>query len=384
MSERPYTLYYLDPSYYSGKLQAYLHFKELPVEEVYVPWLELSRIALPATGVVEVPMLITPDGVWLRDTTSIIEHLEVRYPASSVLPEDAYQRFFCRLIEDYADEWMWRPALHYRWSYALDNATNARRFVDEFFFMPPGLRTLGRRYIARRQKRTYVIGDGITAKTRDHVEGVYLQTLDRLQRIFERRAYLFGAAPSLADYGFFASMYRHFSLDPTPARIMRDRAPAVFEWVARMWNARASRSQPLSSAPAAPAGTLPDGLEEILVDVGAAYLPSLYANAASLARGEKRHSFTIEGVTYQGIPTQKFRAWCRERLQQHYDELPETVKPSVRETLERTGCWQPLQEGGRIASGMPGADRLPVCKAPRLGLRAKVARMVSGTPHHEV
>jgi len=30
------------------------------------------------------------------------------------------QAFLCRLIEDYADKWLWRPAMHYRWSYFSD------------------------------------------------------------------------------------------------------------------------------------------------------------------------------------------------------------------------------------------------------------------------
>jgi hypothetical protein len=29
-------------------------------------------------------------------------------------------------------------------------------------------------------------------------------------------------------------MLRHFGQDPTPADIMRNRAPGVYEWVARM------------------------------------------------------------------------------------------------------------------------------------------------------
>jgi glutathione S-transferase len=380
VTEGRYKLYYLDVSYYSGKLQAYLRFKELPVDEDYISWWRLQRIALAATGVVEVPMLIRPDGVWLRDTTSIIEHLEREYPQSSVLPDDPYQRFVCRLIEDYADEWMWRPALHYRWSYAVDNTSNARRFVAEFFGMPPGLRRLGARYIAARQYRTYVVGDGVSAETRDHVEGIYLATLDQLQAVFERRPYLFGDSPSLADYGFFASMYRHFSIDPTPARIMRDRTPAVFEWVARLWNARASRTPARWTAPP---GELSEGLEDILVAIGRSYLPSLYANAASLARGERRHSFTIEGVTYRDIPTQRFRAWCRERLQQHYEELPDEVKTPVRETLVRTGCWESLQQGGRIESHLPGAATLPVCAPPQITAATKLRRMINGTPHHD-
>ena len=39
-------------------------------------------------------------------------------------------------------------------------------------------------------------------------------------------------------------MLRHFGQDPTPAEIMRSRAPGVYEWVARMWNLRASHEAP--------------------------------------------------------------------------------------------------------------------------------------------
>lgn len=377
-----YILYYMDVSYYSGKLQAYLRFKELSVDQRYIAWIKLSRIALRNTGVVEVPLLVLPDGTWLRDTTSIIEYLERRHTDSSVLPTDAYQRFFCRLIEDYADEWMWRPALHYRWSYAVDRTMNARRFVNEFFPTPPGLRWAGRRYLASRQYKTYVAGDGVSKDTRAHVEATYLDTLDRLQAVFDERPFLFGERPSIADYGFFASMYRHFGIDPTPARIMRDRSPAVYEWLARLWNTRKSRFERDDIAwPAA--GALPSGLENMLESIGRTYLPSLHANAVSRAAGEKRHSFTIEGITYRDIPTQGFRAWCRERLQQHYDELSADVQPHVRETLERTGCWEPLQRDGRIASGLPGADMLPVCRPPKIGASTQLKRLLFGTPHHE-
>ena len=50
-----------------------------------------------------------------------------------------------------------------------------------------------------------------------------------------------GDVPTLADFGLYGPMFRHFSQDPTPAEVMRLRAPAVFEWVARLWNARGSR-----------------------------------------------------------------------------------------------------------------------------------------------
>jgi glutathione S-transferase len=86
----------------------------------------------------------------------------------------------------------------------------------------------------------YLRGEGITPENRADVERHYADELADLEAILRRRPFLFGDRPSLADFGYFASMFRHFGIDPTPSRIMRNTAPAVYEWVARMWNARAA------------------------------------------------------------------------------------------------------------------------------------------------
>ena len=83
-------------------------------------------------------------------------------------------------------------------------------------------------------------GDGVDASTWSHVEGGYLRALEHLESILATRPFLLGARPSLADFGYFGPMFRHFGCDPTPVAIMRDRAPGVYAWVARVWNARAS------------------------------------------------------------------------------------------------------------------------------------------------
>jgi glutathione S-transferase len=72
--------------------------------------------------------------------------------------------------------------------------------------------------------------DGVDANTWDHVESIYLNTLDRLEAVFRARPFLLGEQPTLSDFGFFASMFRHFSQDPTASDIMRLRAPGVFAW----------------------------------------------------------------------------------------------------------------------------------------------------------
>ena len=125
----PLEAYVLDVSYFSGKLEAYLRYKQIPHRRVEVGWRRLTQIALRETGVLKVPLLRTPSGEWLQDTTPMIDWLEERHPQGRVVPEDPVQAFFSRLLEDYADEWLWRPALHYRWSYPDGRHLHARRHL---------------------------------------------------------------------------------------------------------------------------------------------------------------------------------------------------------------------------------------------------------------
>ena len=83
------------------------------------------------TGVAQVPGLELADGRWLTDTTPIIAWLDERYPDRLVIPRNPPAAFFSRLLEDYADEWLWRPAMHYRWDYPEGAHHLSRVLVDE-------------------------------------------------------------------------------------------------------------------------------------------------------------------------------------------------------------------------------------------------------------
>jgi glutathione S-transferase len=362
----PYRVYLLDVSYFSGKLEAYLRWKGIPYERVEARWSEVAGVVRRATGVAKVPAVVTPDGTWLHDTTRILDWMEARHPEPAVLPGDPYQAFFCRLLEDWADEWLWRPALHYRWSFAPDARLLSHRIAAETLQDVPLPTAWLAAQVRWRQRRTYVRGDGVTPDTRAHVEGVYLSALERLQRLLDAQPFLLGGRPCLADFGLFASMFRHFALDPTPSRIMRERAPAVFAWVARLWNARAERTR--GEWPAA--GTIPDAWHELVTDAGTGYLPYLHANAVAWREGRRRFDVSLQGTAYRSLPVVRYRVWCRERLQDHLDAVPAASRTAVRDALDRAGALEPLLRDGRIESGLEKAERLPA----RDGWLARLAR----------
>ncbi len=65
-----------------------------------------------------IPVVITPDGEWLQDSSVIIDELEKRFPEKPALPETPVLHFAAYLFELWGDEF-WLPlAMHGRWSHA--------------------------------------------------------------------------------------------------------------------------------------------------------------------------------------------------------------------------------------------------------------------------
>jgi glutathione S-transferase len=345
----PLAIYGPEVSYFTGKLEAVIRFLELPYRPVAKGPADMAG----PTGVAQVPGLQLADGRWLTDSTPIIAWLDERYPGPCVIPRDPVGAFFSRLLEDYADEWLWRPAMHYRWDYPEGAHHLSRVLVDEAARHIPLPAFLKRHLIRSRQRTLFTKGDGVTPATWDHIEKIYLDSLTQLGAILETRPYLLGTRPSLADFGFFGPMFRHFAMDPPSARIMRETAPAVFEWVARVWNARASVT----------GGELlehvPDDWGPILDSIGSAYLPYLCANAEAWKAGQSHFDVDIEGAPYRHIRTARYRVWCLEELRRYFDELSEPHQREARARLEAHGCWAPLWRVEDPASGLDPEHKVP-------------------------
>ena len=148
-------------------------------------------------------------------------------------------------------------------------------------------------------------------------------------------------------------MFRHFAMDPASARIMRETASSVFEWVARVWNARASVTD------GELLGEVPDNWGAILDSIGSSYLPHLCANAEAWKAGAEHFDVDIEGVTYRRIRTARYRVWCLEELRRHFEALSEPQQAQARARLEAHGCWEPLWRVRDTASGVDPERRAP-------------------------
>jgi glutathione S-transferase len=337
-------------SYYTGKLEAYLRAKGIPY--LLEPFSKSNmRRCIAHTGLVQIPQVECPDGSWLIDSTLIIEHLERVRPEPMVSPREPAVAFVSRLIEDYADEWLWRPAMHYRWSYP-ETARLMSAWLAEHMAERRVPQWMKRRWWRRRQYRAFVAGDGVMDETRATVEGFYLESLAALESIFASRPFVLGFRPTEADFGFFGPMFRHFSCDPAPARIMRERAPAVLEWVARMWNLRPGRLtfHPLPDR-------LPEDLGEIFDVITRVYLPYLEANATAYADDEEHVAYQVRGVSFVE-PVKPYRVWCRDRLQRGLCELDAPARAEVERALGSSELVE------RLATPSPRPARDPLGPLP--------------------
>jgi len=195
-------------SYYTGKVETYLRYRSIPYD--YSPTVGNERKLIEGAGVVQMPVVQHTDGRWMTDSTPILAALEAEQSEPTIYPDDPALRFVALLIDDYADEWLWRPAMHYRWSYTADRRYAAQSLYEDLIKdNRPLPAILARRFLTRRQLGNFVKGDGVTPDTWDHVEGAYLNALDLLQAIFEKRPFILGETPTIADFGMMAPMLAH-------------------------------------------------------------------------------------------------------------------------------------------------------------------------------
>jgi len=344
-------VYGISVSYFTGKLEAYLRYKDIDYELVS-PYADVKRIRK-LVGAIQVPIVECDDGRWMSDSTPMILQLEKESSHSSILPADPVVRFIALLIEDYADEWLWRAAMHYRWSYEHDRELLSRILVDEVAEHVSYPRFVKLRMIRHRQRIGFVVKDGVTPQTRDHVEKGYFNALENLSSMLGDRDYLLGSSPSIADFGMMGPMLRHFGQDPTPAEIMRNRAPAVFSWVSRVWNAHNTVTE-CSFVDEVPASATP-----MLQEIAETHLIQLLKNAQAYEQKRRHFEMDVQGCHYRNLPVSRYRVHCLERLREEFALLNADEQTKTKKLLAFPDAEILWQENMSAKSGYDEAKEAP-------------------------
>lgn len=368
-----YQLYVSSVSYYSGKLEAYLRYKGIAHQRIEINTNTLREVILPGTGMMKVPAMQCADGRWLKDSTPMLQWLDAQHPQYGIYPNDPAARFLALLVEDYADEWLWRPAMYYRWRFADSHRLLRARLGRELSAGTAYPAWALGWYMRWRQYLVFVRGDGVRPHNEPQVREVYLRTLRRLTALLERRPFLLGARPSVADFGFFASMFRHFALDPWPARIMLEQAPAVYAWVGRMWNARGADIG---------AGEFEDfsdpAWDGLFADIANEYLPYLDRNAQAYAQRQRRFDLALNGASYPSMPVVRYRVACRGQLLKGWRAIDASAQARVRLRASGIAAW--LANAADVDAGLDAEFELPLPRRYPAARGLYGLRLYSGTP----
>lgn len=294
-----YRLFGVELSPYSVKVRSYLRYKQIPHQwvvrgaSVQSEFQALAKLPL-------IPLLVTPDGEALQDSTPLIAELERRHPEPPLEPEDVPRAFLSALIEEYADEWGNKAMFHYRWSYEADRMAASHRIARAILGADAGeaeLLPAAEAVSARMASRLSVVGSH--QGNRGLIEMSFRRLLEITEAHLTFRPYLFGGRPCLADLGLAAQLYE-LSLDPTPGGLMQH-FPHTLAYAARMIS-------PVAAGPfeswEALAPTLTPLLQE---EVARRYLPWAHANAAATASGEAAMSVELGKTVFTQAP-QKYHA----------------------------------------------------------------------------
>ncbi|HXJ36037.1 MAG TPA: glutathione S-transferase family protein [Candidatus Eisenbacteria bacterium] len=327
-----YRIFGVELSPYSVKVRSYFRYKRIPHEWVVrdvTRMDEYNRYAkLPL-----IPLVVTPEGTAMQDSTPIIEKMEALHPEPALDPADPGLAFLSALIEEYADEWGNKPMFHYRWFYQADADSAADRIAHS---MNPGLDadalpTVTGAVKGRMVPRLAFVGS--SPQTKDAIEASFHRQLAILEAHLAMRPYLFGGRPALGDFGLFAQLYE-CSTDPTPGAVMRAKAPRTLAWIARMLD-------PTGEGAFEPWERLEPTLLPLLRDeIGAVFFPWTLANAQALAAGAKELTCTLEGKPFAQEP-QKYHAKSLAALRARYAKVAGT--PWLDGVLERAGCLAGLR-----------------------------------------
>ena len=317
---------------YSVKVRSYFRYKAIPHQwvlrnaESQAEFEKYAKVPI-------IPLVVTPEGTGIQDSTPIIDAMEKIYPLPSVHPDDLIAKFISILIEEFGDEWGNKWMFHYRWTRDVDQISSAGRIarmrganLEEHKHA-----ALAAQVRARMVDRLWFVGSN--AVTAPQIEAGFVDMLGMLDRHLATRPYLFGGRPAFGDFGLWGQIYEMWT-DPTTGALIGGGAPHVLDWVHRMLWPKAEGA--FETWP-----SLAPTLMPILSDqVGRLFMPWTCANEKALVEQQEHFSVTLGDKVWTQKP-QKYHARSLAMLRARYAAVDN--KAALDPVLESAGCLAGLR-----------------------------------------
>lgn len=350
-----HTLYGAEISYFSGKVRAYLRWKGIPFEEVAADATVYREVIVPGVGFPVIPVVRTPAGALLQDSTEIIEQLEAAHPHPGIVPAGGLQRFAAALLELHADEWLVLPAMHYRWHHNREWAMRAFGALNAPDAGAEEQFAIGQRRAAPFAQAAVLLG----AQPHMHaaIERSYEDLLAELDAHFADHACVLGGRPSIADFALYGPLYAHQYRDPASGALMRRRAPRLVRWVEQLRDGTLPRDGAFVPADEIP-GTLLPVLRRMLREQLPVLADSIvrlrewmaqHPGERSVPRAIGMHAFALEGARGERI-VRPYSLWMLQRARDVHAGLAPETKARADRLLQALGGdgWFQLPELPRL------------------------------------
>ena len=326
-----YRIFGAEMSPYSVKVRSYFRYKAIPHQwilrnaESQAEYEKHAKLPI-------VPLVVTPQGTGIQDSTPIIDKMEMQFPRPSIHPEGV-AGFISELIEEFGDEWGNKWMFHFRWARDVDQICSAGRIAR--MRAPKASEAecgaFASQVRARMVDRVWFVGSN--SQTAPQIEAGFKDMLALLDRHLASRPYLFGGRPAYGDFGLWGQLYELWT-DPTAGALIEGGAPSVLNWVHRMlW----PRAEGAFEAWPELAQTLMPILEK---QVGEKFMPWTIANEKALAEGKEEFSVKLGDEIWIQKP-QRYHARSLSMLRAKYAAM--TDKAALDPILASTGCLEGLR-----------------------------------------
>jgi glutathione S-transferase len=306
MRANVYRVHGVMQSYFTRKMTGYLDYKRIPWVFRRFPGTSPEAMAAGFPG--GLPFVETPAHDFMWDSTSMIHHLELRFPEPAVLPSDPVQRFVCYVLEDAADEWLYRPAVGTRWHFPENAAVGGFELARDISARLPVTCDQAHAVVG-----AHVLSSceplGVTADTiQCWVDDVLRPWMRVLGAHLASRPYLLGNRPSLADFALFGGNAAHFVNDPLCRRWADEDAPAMVQHTHRLLEPEDQEFGAWDDP-----ADVPETLTAVLAELGTRYLPWV-----SRACVDGAADLVFENGTAVAIPATEFLREARATLLARY------------------------------------------------------------------
>jgi glutathione S-transferase len=317
---------------YSVKVRSYFRYKAIPHTWILRNAASQAEYEKHAKMPI-IPLVVTPEGTGIQDSTPIIDRVEKLHPEPSIHPSDTVARFISAMIEEFGDEWGNKWMFHYRWARDVDQVSSAGRIAR---MRAPNATdeehdAFAAKVSARMVDRVWFVGSN--AVTAPQIEAGFQEMLGLLDSHLATRPYMFGGRPAYGDFGLWAQFYEMWT-DPTVGALIGGGAPNVLDWVHRMLWPRAEGAFESWTSLA------PTLMPILTKQVGKQFWPWTLANETALREGKEEFSVTLGGKVWTQKP-QKYHARSLGMLRAKYAEVAE--KKDLDLVLAAVGCLAGLR-----------------------------------------